>query len=413
MQQKDPGQPLKDFASLQNEPSVTSLSKRRSFIHAAVARFGTTLVQRSPIGVSTASDATPGHPKGNPPGSDKKIGFALVGLGKLTLDELLPAFAHCRYCLPVALVSGDAAKAAKVAQQYGIASSHIYNYQNFDDIRNNLDVDVAYIVLPNNMHEAFTTRAAQASKHVLCEKPMSTSAASAQRMIDACKEANKKLMIAYRIQYEPKNSLLQQWVREEKQGKVRLIEMVNVLKLTDPNVWRLKKDMGGGPLFDIGIYCLNTARFLLGTEPEWVNASMYSTPNDPRFKEVEEAVLFQMGFPNGVLVNGVSSFALQQERRYRCLAEDGWVGLENAFAYEGLQLQSSQPDVPQLEDENHFALEMDHFAQCILQDKPPYTPGEEGLQDHRIMEAIFQSAQEQKRVMLQKVEGMDVYRNTK
>jgi predicted dehydrogenase len=187
--------------------------------------------------------------------------------------------------------------------------------------------------------------------------------------------------------------------------------MANVQKLTDPAVWRLKKDMGGGPLFDIGIYCLNTARFLLGTEPEWVSASMYSTPNDPRFKEVEEAVMFQLGFPGGVLVNASSSFAVQEARRYRCLAEDGWFGLENAFAYNGLQMESNIPNTPQLEDANHFALEMDHMAQCILQDKPPYTPGEEGLQDHRIMEAIFQSAKEQKRVMLQQVEGVDVFRN--
>jgi hypothetical protein len=134
---------------------------------------------------------------------DKRIGYAIVGLGHLSLNQILPAFGSCKYSKPVALVSGDAAKAANVAQQYGISPTNIYTYQNFDSIKNNKDIQAVYIVLPNGMHEEFTIRAAKAGKHVLCEKPMANDSKEAQNMIDACKAASVKLMIAYRIQYEP------------------------------------------------------------------------------------------------------------------------------------------------------------------------------------------------------------------
>lgn len=222
----------------------------------------------------------------------QRVGYALVGLGHLTLDELMPAFGACKYSKPVALVSGDPAKAARVADQYGIMPKNIYNYQNFDLIKNNPEIDVVYIVLPNGMHEEFTIRAAQAGKHVLCEKPLANTAAEAQRMVDACKKAAKKLMTAYRIQYEPMNRQVKQWTREQKWGKVKVIEMYNGQNERDPQHWRLKKALaGGGSLPDIGLYCLNTARYLTGEEPEWVSANLYSDPADPRFKEVEDSTL--------------------------------------------------------------------------------------------------------------------------
>src|SRR3954467_1115761 len=200
----------------------------------------------------------PEAPPPAPAPPEKRIGFALVGLGKLTLNQLLPAFASCKKCKPVALVSGDRAKAERVAAQYGIATKNIYNYQNFDEIKNNPEVDVVYIVLPNSMHAEFTIRAAQAGKHVLCEKPMANTSKEAEQMIEACKKANKKLMVAYRIQYEPHNKLAKQWTRDKKFGKVRVIEAVNVQNQGDPDQWRLKKSLaGGGALPDIGLYCLN------------------------------------------------------------------------------------------------------------------------------------------------------------
>ncbi len=352
-----------------------------------------------------------------PPG--KRTGYAIVGLGHLSLDEILPAFAECKYSKPVALVSGDAAKAKKVAAQYGIEEKNIYNYQNFDSIKNNPAVDVVYIVLPNGMHEEYVVRAAQAGKHVLCEKPMATSSAEAQRMIDACKKANKKLMIAYRIQYEPKNKMIKEWTRAKKWGKVRLIEMFNGQNIANNGQWRLNKKLaGGGSLPDIGLYCLNTARYVTGEEPEWVSANIYSDPKDPRFKEVEENVLFSLGFPSGTMVNAATSYSVHEARRYRCLADNGgWFGLDPAFPYHGLQIELSEvrdgkawKEHPEVPEKNQFALEMDHMSDCVMNNKQPYTPGEEGLQDHKLMEAIYQSARERKVITLERIATLDTFR---
>lgn len=356
----------------------------------------------------------------NPQAPEKRLGYALVGLGKLTLEELVPAFASCKHSKLVALVSGDEQKAQTIAKQYGLGENSVYNYDNFDTIADNSEIDIVYIVLPNSMHAEFTIRAAKAGKHVLCEKPMATSAAEAQQMIDACREANRKLMIAYRIQYEPLNRLAMEWVREKKFGEVKLIDSVNTQNLGDPDQWRLKKALGGGGAMpDIGIYCLNTIRFLLGEEPEAVMASVFSHPGDERFREVEEEVLFQLHFPSGVRANCSTSYAVHQSRNYRCYAEEGWFGLDPAFAYERLQMKGSHAKdgvetavQPDMGETDQFAAEMDHMSLCVMNDKQPYTPGEEGLQDHRIIEAIYESARTGKRIELDRVERLDAFRGT-
>jgi predicted dehydrogenase len=352
---------------------------------------------------------------------DKRIGYAIVGLGNLALGQILPGFGSSKYGKPVALVSGDTEKAKKVAAQYGIEPKNIYSYQNFDSIKSNPEIDAVYIVLPNSMHEEFVVRAAKAGKHVLCEKPMATSAKACQNMIDACKQAGKKLMIAYRIQYEPHNHLAMQWARDQKFGKVKFIELHNSQNIGNPAQWRLHKALsGGGSLPDIGLYCLNTARFILGEEPHMVLASTFSSPNDERFKEVEETVLWQMQFPSGAMVNASSSYGVHQSRRYRCYADKGgWFGLDPAFEYERLQMEGSHADgkqevklAPSIKEAQQFALEIDHFAQCILENKTPFTPGEEGLQDQKIMEAIYESAKTGKAVKLQMITTTDTFRGT-
>lgn len=357
----------------------------------------------------------------SPMDPDKRIRYAVVGLGLLTLGEIMPAFGECKYSKAVALVSGNPEKARKVATQYGIEQKNIYSYQNFDQIKNNPEIDAVYIVLPNGMHEEYTVRSAQAGKHVLCEKPMANNSKEAQRMIDACKKAGKKLMIAYRIQYEPNNRKAMEWTRSKQYGTVKLIETVNSQNIGDASQWRLKKALaGGGSLPDIGLYCLNTSRFLLGEEPESVMATLYSTPGDERFREVEESVLFQMRFPSGALVNASTSYGVHESRRYRCHGDrGGWFGLDPAYAYKGLKMEVSQAldksewrQTPSFGQKNQFAQEIDHMSLCLLGNKDPYTPGEEGLQDHKIMEAIYQSAQEGKLVKLEKISRLDAFRGT-
>ncbi len=376
-----------------------------------------------PIELKPLADKTekPEEPFPAPQEPGKRVGFALVGLGNLTLGELLPAFGSCQYAKVTALVSGNPEKAKKVARQYGIPEKSIYNYQNFDNIKNNPDVQVVYIVLPNSMHEEFTIRSAKAGKHVLCEKPMSVNSQSAQRMIEACEQAGKKLMIAYRIQYEPNNKKAKEWTRSQKMGKVKLINSNNTQNQGDPGQWRLKRALAGsGALPDIGIYCLNTIRYLLGEEPIKVTGTVYSTPNDPRFKEVDETVLFQLQFPSGVLAQCSTSYGVHDSQWYRCYADKGgYFGLDPAFAYKGLQIDGSQVQ-EEMEvklkssagEKNQFALEMDHMALCVVNDKKPFTPGEEGLQDHIIMEAIYESAKTGKPVTLKKIDKLDAFRGT-
>ncbi|MBD2714885.1 Gfo/Idh/MocA family oxidoreductase [Microvirga sp. STR05] len=349
---------------------------------------------------------------------DKRVGYALVGLGHLTLEELLPAFGACKKSKPVALVSGSPEKLKKVAQQYGIKPESCYSYQDYDKLRDNPEVQVIYIVLPNSMHAEYTIRGAQAGKHILCEKPMANSVQECQAMIDACKKANRKLMIAYRIQYEPYNREVRKMMRANKFGPVKYIQAQNSQSSANPDHWRHKKALaGGGALPDIGLYCLNTSRFLLGTEPTEVSGYMHSTPGNPLFKEVEELMSWQMRFPGGITVDSITHYNTHDSRFYRVSAERGWVHLNNAYTYQGQQLQTSHAEGPaKLQNQitipakNQFAAEMDHFSECVLDDKQPHTPGEEGLQDQRIMEAIYQSAREGRPVKLPEVKGTDVFR---
>ncbi|KAA3438288.1 Gfo/Idh/MocA family protein [Rufibacter hautae] len=357
-------------------------------------------------------------PTPTPMPPDQRVGYALVGLGHLTLEELLPAFGQCKKSKPVALVSGSPEKMRKVAQQYGIKPENCYSYETYDQLKDNPEVQVIYIVLPNALHAEYTIRGAKAGKHILCEKPMANSSAECQAMIDACRKANRKLMVAYRIQYEPYNRHVRQLVQDKKFGEVKFIEAFNCQSSANPQHWRHKKALaGGGALPDIGLYCLNTLRFLLGTEPTEVSAYQYSTPGNPLFKEVEELMSWQMKFPNGIYASCATHYNTHESRRYRVLCERGWINMDPAFSYTGQQMKTSRADgmLVRKEDidiahKNQFATEMDHFSECVLKDLTPYTPGEEGLQDHRIMEAIYHSAKEGRSVKLPAVSKKDAFR---
>lgn len=340
----------------------------------------------------------------------ERVGFAIVGLGRLSVEQLLPAFAKCEKAKPVALVSGSPDKAKQIAAQYGIAEKNIYDYKTYDELKNNEEVKAIYIVLPNGMHREFVLRGAAAGKDILCEKPMANNSKEASEMIQACEKAGRKLMIAYRIQYEPHNRKVRELIKSGEFGKVKLIESVNGQRQGEALQWRHDQKLaGGGALPDIGLYCLNTSRFLLGEEPIEISAMQYSTPGDPRFKEIEENMLFQMRFPSGALVNASTGYDFHDSKRYRVNLNTGWIEMDPAFNYEGLQLQTSRADGKmerteqiKLPQKNQFAAEIDHFAECILENKQPYTTGEEGLQDHRIMEAIYEAARTGKTIKLPK-----------
>src|SRR5438105_4110694 len=349
---------------------------------------------------------------GEPLPQDHRVGVALVGLGGLTQGQLLPAFRASKKAKLAALVSGDPAKAQKLAQENGLNAESIYDYKNFDRIRDSKDVQVVYVVLPNSMHAEFTERSARAGKHILCEKPMEVTSMKCQQMIDACKKAKVKLMIGYRIQYELMNRAMQRLVREKTFGEVKYIESANGQRVEEWE-WRLSKSLSGsGVVGDVGIYCINTIRFLLGSEPTEVFARSFRPPNDSRFREVDATAIWQMRFPTGVLANCMCSFDTYRASSYRVVAERGLFGIDPAFPYHGLKM-FAQPDpspLPQIAESDQFANELDHMADCVLNSRQPYTPGEEGLQDQRIIEAIFESARTTRAVTLPRFDKVDPFR---
>ena len=361
---------------------------RRNFLKTAATAAG---VAAAPLAAASRAAAQVRVPE--PPG--KYLGWAVVGLGSLAINQILPAFAKCEKSKVVAFVSGHRDKADKLAARYGVEAANIYNYENYDSIKDNPSIDVVYVVLPNSMHAEYTVRALKAGKHVLCEKPMANTPAECEQMIAAATAATRKLMIAYRLRYEPFNNALIKVARDQEFGRTRVILAEAGFPIGDPTQWRLNKKMaGGGSLMDIGIYALNASRYLTGEEPVELNAMLDTTPNDPRFREVEENILFQLRFPSGVIANCTSSYGAPFNR-FRVVGTNGWAELEPALIYSGLRMRASgggkieerQPAVI-----DHFAAEMDHLSDCVMTDKPPLTPGEEGLKDMRIIGAIYQAA---------------------
>jgi len=353
---------------------------------------------RGPAPSGKAASSTP------PPG--KKLGYALVGLGSLSQNQIAPALAaKTKHCKLTGLVSGHPEKAREWAKKYGVPETGIYDYQNFDQIKNNPDIDVVYVVLPNSMHAEFTIRAAQAGKHVLCEKPMAISVKECDAMISACRQAGRKLAIAYRLHFEPNNLELVRMAREKTLGSVKVIEAGAGFPIGDPKQWRLDKALaGGGSLMDIGIYALQAARYISGEEP--VSVSAVSTTTDPvKFKPgVDESVLFTLKFPSGIIASCASSYATGLNR-FRASAERGWFEVQPALNYVGIKGRKMDQgklvdfDFPAID---HFAAEMDDFADCILNGKETRVPGEEGRRDLRIMTAIYEAAASGRTVSLAK-----------
>jgi predicted dehydrogenase len=341
------------------------------------------------IHTTTAQQLVPDAP-------GKKLGWAIVGLGSLSINEILPGFAKCEKSKVVALVSGHPEKANKLALRYGVNQEYIYNYQNYDSIKDNQEVDIIYIVLPNGMHAEYTVRGLQAGKHVLTEKPMANTPAQCQQMIDAARKADRRLMVAYRCRYEPYNREAIRIARSGELGPIKVILADAGFNIGDPTQWRLNKELaGGGSLMDIGIYALQAARYLSGEEPTEVNAAMSTTPNDPRFKEVEETINFQLRFPSGALANCSSSYGYAGQNRYRVVGATGWLEMDPATVYRGLRMKVHHDNVTEereLPARDHFALEMDHMSTCVLEKREPLTPGEEGLRDLRIMMTIYEAA---------------------
>ncbi|MBO9574828.1 MAG: Gfo/Idh/MocA family oxidoreductase [Sphingobium sp.] len=326
------------------------------------------------------------------------VGVAIVGIGLLSAGQLLPALTRTKKAHLAALVSGDPAKAQRTAAQYGLGEKAIYTYQSFDKLADNPDVEVVYVVLPNNMHREYTERAFKAGKHVLCEKPLANTVADAEAMVAAAKASKKHLMTAYRCHYEPLNLASMRIMRSGALGKPRVMH-ANMGKQTDLKIssdaWRLDMKMsGGGALFDMGIYGINAQRYLLNEEPVEVRAWAMTDKSDPRFKTVEDMIAWQMRFPSGAIGEGNTCFSQPGTMAWQMVCENGRIVADPGCFYNGnkLSLIGTQTRTPQIVEIDQFAREIDWMADVVRGRAPMVSPGEEGLQDMRIMTAMLQSA---------------------
>lgn len=380
---------------------------RRGFIGAgAAAIVGSRALAQGPgepvsdTAEARGEDATvpaPDAPAQTLPDAQRRLGFAIVGLGSFATRQILPSMKDTTLCRPAAFVTGSRRKGESFANRYGVDPRHIYDYDTMAQLRDDADVDVVYVITPPGLHAEHTIKAAEAGKHVMCEKPMATSVEDCRRMIDACKAAGKKLMIGYRVHYEPHNRRAIEFGRTKKYGDMRSIDAAAGFDIGGRRQWRLDKKLaGGGCLFDIGIYALNATRYLTGEEPVELNAMISNPPGDNRFSdEVEGNITWQMKFPSGVLANCISSYASSPMNRYRVTCTEGWYELDPATNYWGIRMRHGRGDDAQfdrIQEVNQFAAEMDHVARCILDDRTPDTPGEEGLRDVDLMLKIYEAA---------------------
>lgn len=328
-----------------------------------------------------------------PPG--RKLGVALVGLGKYSTGQLAPALQQTKLCRLAGIVTGSASKAAKWKEQYQLADKNIYNYKTFDRIVDNPDIDIVYVVTPNALHAEFAVRAAQAGKHVMCEKPMATTVADCERMLAASKKAGKKLSIGYRLHFEPHNQAMMRLGQTQAYGKINHLLTDNGFKFNNDTPWRVSKSLaGGGPLMDMGIYCLQGCLYTKGQVPVSVTAKFDPKADKELFREVEAGLSWQLQFADGSTADCHTSYAENLAGRLRAEAANGWFELQPAFGYGGLAGRTSHsPNVLDLPNINQQAAQLDDFADCILHSKPTRVPGEMGLRDVQLLLAIYRAAE--------------------
>ena len=322
----------------------------------------------------------------------RKLGFALVGLGSLSTNQIAPALQKTTHCRLAGIVTGTPAKAERWKAQYGLPDDCVYDYPSMGRMADNPDIDVAYVVTPNALHAEHTILATRAGKHVLCEKPMEVTPEKCEQMIAECRRAERQLAIGYRCRFEPHHLECARLAHEETFGKLRLVNAGFGFTIGDPRQWRLDLALaGGGPLMDVGVYALQAARMLAAEEPILVTA--VETKTDPvKFRSVEEAMSFQLTFPSGVIASCLTSYNAQGMNFFSAFADRGAFGLNAAYGYSGQNGWRSDGGELRFDAVDHFATQMDDFAQCILNERPTRVPGEEGLRDVRIMMAIYQAA---------------------
>ena len=348
-----------------------------------------------------------------PEAPGQRLGWAIVGLGTFAVGQVIPGFADARLSRLAAFVSGNRAKAQDLGARYGVG--RIYDYANFDSIAEDPAIDCVYIVLPVGLHAEYTIRALKAGKHVLCEKPMASSAREAQAMVDAARAAERQLGVAYRVHFEPNNREVLRRIEAGELGTIRHISADHGFSANPdypPHQWRLEKLLGGGgSLYDIGVYGLNTSLMMLPGDRVVGVTAHYATPqNDPRFVEVEGAVDFRLRMASGISVQGSSSYCTSPYvSRQRYFGSEASIEMQPATTYDDNRILLEGGGQPPREFRagnpmRQFAAQMDGFSAAARAGEPHRTPGEMGLRDMKLIEAIYASADADGAVVAMNVE---------
>lgn len=329
----------------------------------------------------------------------EKLGVALVGLGSYSTYNLAPALQQTKHCYLAGIVTGSPHKIPDWQKKYGIKDQHVYNYENMHQIADNDEIDVVYIVVPTGLHAKYAIIAADAGKHVWCEKPMAMNIPECQAIIDACRKNKVKLSIGYRMQHEPNTQTVIQYASTLPYGKINTVKALAGYRGGGGSGWRFQKDMGGGALYDMGVYTINGIRYATGMEPIAVRSAQQINARPELFTEVDETTSYELEFERGLIAYGKTSVG-ESMNQLRVECEKGWYELSPMQSYNGVVGQTS--DGIQLDTYivNQQARQMDDDALAILNNTEVLVPGEEGLRDIRIVKAILASAAKQQYVKL-------------
>jgi len=335
------------------------------------------------------------------PYEGRVLRVAIMGLGGYG-TRVAEAMKACTKAKLVGVISGTPSKIKEWQTKYNIPEKNCYNYDNFDQVKNNPDIDAIYVITPNALHHSQVIRVAKAGKHAICEKPMALNAKEGQEMLDACKKVNVKLLVGYRMHFEPRTLEVIRMRNAGDFGKVMFFQGQCGFKIGDPSQWRLNKGLaGGGSMMDIGIYAINGARYMVGEEPVWVTAQ--ETKTDPvKFKEgVDETIQFQLGFPSGAVASCLSSYNINYLDRFFMSGDKGFAEMQPSTGYGPIKGRTHQGELTQ-PITTHQTVQMDEMATIIFEDKKPVVPvnGEEGLKDLKIIDAIYEAVKTGKKVKL-------------
>jgi len=325
--------------------------------------------------------------------TSQKVRYAVVGLGDIAQGAILPAFQNARSNSElVALVSDDAKKRQALSKLYGVST--VCDFKGFDTLLRSDIVDAVYLAIPNSLHKEFAIRAAKAGIHVLSEKPLATTEGECQAIIEACAEHRVKLMTAYRLHFDRVNLEVIRLIAAGKIGEPRIFQSLFTMQVKAGNV-RLKKKLGGGTLYDIGVYCINAARYLFRDEPTEVFA--YSAKNkDPRFRQVDEMTSAVMRFPQERLASFTTSFGAADTAVYTVSGTRGVIKLSQGYEYSNpMEMEvtvGGRTTKREYSLRDQFGPELIYFSDCILRNREPEPSGIEGLLDVHIVRSLYESA---------------------